>query len=80
MSEATEDRREDDGTTGEDAQDAPGTDRVPPTPDDRDASDVIEGDIGEARLREPGDGDRGADLDKLQDVVEVQEKQEEGRG
>ena len=75
-----EDPREDDDSDAGATMDAPGKDRVPPKPDDRDAGDVIEGDIGEARLREPSDGERGADLDKLQDVVEIQEKQEEGQG
>jgi len=74
------DRGEDNGQTGVETVDAPGKERVPTRPDDRDASDVIEGDIGEARLRGPGDGKQGADLDKLQDVVEIQEKQEEGQG
>ena len=41
---------------------APAKDRVPVRPDDRDASDVIEGDIGEARLKEPSDDSGGADL------------------
>ena len=57
---------------------APTKDRVPERPDDRDASDIIEGEIGEARLKEPGDGATGADLDRLQQVVDVQDKQTEG--
>ena len=57
---------------------APGKDRVPVRPDDRDASDVIEGDIGEARLKEPSDESGGADLTPLQHVVDVQDKQTEG--
>ena len=65
---------------GDETMQAPRKDRVPPQPDDRDASDVIEGDIGEARLRAPGDGETGADLDKLKDVVEVQTEQQEGPG
>jgi hypothetical protein len=75
-----DDPRQDDDTNAGETMDAPGKDRVPPKPDDRDAGDVIEGDIGEARLREPSDGERGADLDKLRDVVEIQQKQEEGQG
>jgi len=57
---------------------APGADRAPVRPDDRDASDVIEGEIGEARLKEPSDESGGADLDALQHVVDVQDKQTEG--
>jgi hypothetical protein len=75
-----EDRTEGDEVPGGEPMNAPRKDRVPQRPDNRDASDVVEGDIGEARLREPGDGDAGADLDKLQDVVEVQTKQQEGEG
>ena len=41
-------------------------------------SDVIEGDIGEARLKEPSEAPGGADLDALQHVVDVQDKQTEG--
>jgi hypothetical protein len=67
-------------STGDEREQAPGKDRPQPKPDDRDAADIIEGDIGEARLREPGDGETGADLDKLKDVVDVQTKQEEGQG
>jgi hypothetical protein len=57
---------------------APGAERATARPDDRDASDVIEGDIGEARLKEPSDESGGADLRTLQHVVDVQEKQTEG--
>ena len=65
-------------TTGEPLQ-APAKERAPVRPDDRDASDVIEGDIGEARLKEPNaDESTGADLDALQHVVDVQDKQTEG--
>jgi len=46
--------------------DAPGKDRATVDPRDRDASDIIEGDIGEARLKDPKDqSDTGADLTKL---------------
>ena len=57
---------------------APAKDRVPARPDDRDASDVIEGDIGEARLKEPSEASGGADLRTLEHVVDVQDKQTEG--
>ncbi len=58
---------------------APGAERASVRPDDRDASDVIEGDIGEARLKEPSAGESsGVDLDALQRVVDVQDKQTEG--
>ena len=44
------------------------TDR-PAKPTDRDASDVIEGEIGSARLREPSeDPDMGADLTELPEI------------
>jgi hypothetical protein len=62
----------------DEALEAPGAQRIPGRPGDRDASDVIEGDIGEARLKEPGDGTAGADLDRLPQVVDVQDKQTEG--
>jgi hypothetical protein len=40
-----------------------------PTAGDRDASDVIEGEIGDARLREPSeDPEMGADLTKLPEI------------
>ena len=57
---------------------APGAERAPVRRDDRDASDVIEGDIGEARLKEPSEESAGADLRTLQHVVDVQDKQTEG--
>ena len=41
----------------------------PPEPTDRDASDVIEGEIGNAKLREPGDDpEMGADLTELPEI------------
>ena len=41
----------------------------PAEPDVRDASDVIEGEIGHARLEEPSDDpDTGADLDQLPEI------------
>ena len=44
------------------------TDR-PARPIDRDASDVIEGEIGNARLRDPGDEpEMGADLTRLPEI------------
>ena len=41
----------------------------PATPTDPDASDVIEGEIGNARLREPSDDpEMGADLTELPEI------------
>jgi hypothetical protein len=41
----------------------------PAEPGVRDSSDIIEGEIGHARLKEPSDDpDTGADLDKLPEI------------
>ena len=41
----------------------------PAEPEVRDSSDVIEGEIGHARLKEPSDDpDTGADLDQLPEI------------
>jgi len=53
--------------------DAPGKDRLPdggPSEQEiRDSSDVLEGEIGNARLKEPNDDeDTGADLSKLPEM------------
>lgn len=52
--------------------------RSTPGGEHRDASDVLDGDIGEARLKEPSEAN-GADLDALKDIAPTNDDPESRR-
>jgi len=53
--------------------DAPAKDRARATPVDRDAIDIVEGDVGNSRVKLPGDTVAGVDVDQLEKIVDAQD-------